>query len=1100
MKKSIQLLAVGVMIASSCSVSQAQIGYSNSTMGATLIYSNGFDGTAGVNIATTTPDISTNILGGTLNPTWLDVLGASDTNAFFANGYAGTLMQDSILLPFTPQANQVYTLTLSINYFGNPGSWIGAGFCQNYAHQTAGNGRFTDAPTGYDWGIMTESSGALSWWAGSKTGSAQPGGSFNPHTGLHTLTFILDTTPNQNAANKWSIASFLDGTQLGTNFTYAANPTLGAVGITETSQSTANEFQFTSFTLYAAQFLLVRPPATATVNQGANFTNTVIAGGTPPFSYQWYNNGVALANSGNVSGATTNALVITGVLPGNASSDYYVVVTNLYGAVTSGPASLTVLTSPTFTSAYPVNYTNVMTLFGATNIGGTNYPGSSVAFSVSAAGAAPIGYRWLTNGVIAGGATSATFSYTNCQLNSATNFACVASNSLGQTTNTWGAQYISSPTAPYPTRVMADGPVAYWRLNETNSDPAQYNNGQVCDDYIGGNNGIYTNTELAATYLGSTVGYDQVNDPADTGAIFGYDLSSQCDAYSILGPTVDFSGPTNAEFTVSVWANGGVYNGSAEAAPSGMVSKGYFNGEEFSLDNGAAGGDARFEVRNGVGTAINANSTRQLGGDNTWHHLVGVCDETNGVVNLYIDGTLAGQASITPGSGVILDPALPIMIGSRPTAAGTGGNNQFVGALNDVAMFNYAMTPAQVAALYGGPISPYFVQLPQTNILFTASGPLTIPAAAFGGASIGYYWTNLNTATVIASGSTNNYSTLNATLTLASVPGSWSGDQLELVVTNAAGSTNLFTYVFTAPLAQILSSGSAIIYSNSFALSAGGGWSINGTQPTAINAAFNTNATWICIFTNSANSSLGGTVYANGYMGTNAGNAVLPFTPQPGYIYTMAGTLSAASTMGDWVAMGFTSTDTQNGNNPGLARFTDTPPTGYTWMYVQNASSVFFAGPGTTTTVGSLSTLPLAPVTDTMQLVLNTSTYGTWTASSYANGTQVGTNAVFAAQPISYAGIGQNLNPGVTQWNYWTLSQQQVVSLVPTNIMVTQSNNNLYLSWPTDHLGWQLQVQTNALNTGIGTNWANVAASALTNQVVVPVIPANGAVFYRLLY
>jgi hypothetical protein len=741
-----------------------------------------------------------------------------------------------------------------------------------------------------------------------------------------------------------------------------------------------------------------------------------------------------------------------------------------------------------------------MTLFGATNIGGTNYPGSSVNFSVSTAGAAPITYSWLTNGVTVGGVTGSTFSYTNCQLNSATNFACVASNSLGQTTNTWGAQYIPSPTAPYPTRVMALGPVAYWRLNETNSDPAQYNNGQVCDDYIGGNNGIYTNTELATTYLGSTVGYDQVNDPADTGAIFGYDLSSQCDAYSILGPTVDFSGPANAEFTVSVWANGGVYNGSAEAAPSGMVSKGYFNGEEFSLDNGAAGGDARFEVRNGVGTAINANSTHQLGGDNTWHHLVGVCDESNGVVSLYFDGALAGQASITPGSGVMLDSALPIMIGSRPTAAGTGGNNQFVGALNDVALFNYAMSPAQVAAFYGGPIAPYFVQVPPTNYLYTANGPLTIPAAAFGQAPIGYYWTNLNTSAVIASGSTNIAVTLNATLNLSNVPGSWNGDQLELVVTNASGSTNLFTAVFVAIPAQILSSNSPIIYSNSFALSAGGEWTVNGTQPTAINAAFNTNATWVCVYTNAVNSSLGGTVYANGTLGTNAGNALLPFTPQRGYIYTMNGTLTSASTMGDWIAMGFTSTDTQNGNNPGLARFTDTPPTGVTWMYVQNAQSVFFVGPGTTTTVGSITSLPLAPVTDTMQLVLNTSTYGTWTASAYANGTQVGTNAVFAAQTINYAGIGHNLNPGVPQWNSWSLSQQQVVSLTPTNIMVTQSNNSLYLSWPTDHLGWQLQVQTNTLSTGLGNNWVNVTGSALTNQVVIPVNPVNGAVYYRLLY
>ncbi|HTB84226.1 MAG TPA: LamG-like jellyroll fold domain-containing protein [Candidatus Sulfotelmatobacter sp.] len=1101
MKKIIQLLAVSAVIALGCSISQAQIGYTNSTVGAVLVYSNGYDASWGTaNITNAIPiDYSPpfpGALGGSNNPAWLDVLGINDTNAFYGNGNSGTMISDSAILPFTPYTNLVYTLNLSINFSGNPGNSVGGGFCQNYVHQANGQGRFNDNVDGWDWAYLTQSSGAVSWWGGGKTSLGQPGGTFTPHSGTHTLTFILDTTTNQitangNNGNKWTIAAFIDGNQMGTNYTYASNPTIAGLGTSESALNSHNEFTWTSLTLYASHFLMVTPPVSATVNQGANFTNRVVAGGTPPFGYWWYSNGVAIVNGGNVSGANTNALVISSVLPGNAGSDYYVVVSNSFGMATSPPVSLTVLTNPVFTAAYPVTYTNPMILFGATNISGTNYPGSSPIFSVAASGASPISYQWLTNGVTVGGATNATFSYTNCQLNSATNFACVASNFIGQATNTWSAQYIPSPTAPYPSRVMGYGPVAYWRLNETNLDVNEYNNGEICDEYIGGNNGIYTNTELA----NSGVGYDQVNDPADTSAIFGYDPSPS-DAYSIVGPSVDFSAPTNAEFTVSVWANGGVDNGGSEASPSGMVSKGYFNGEEFSMDNGAAGGDARFEVRNAVGTAYNASSTRQLGGDNTWYHLVGVCDESNGVINLYINGALAGQASIPPGSGLENDSALPIMIGNRQTTA-NGVNNQFLGALNDVAIFNYALSPAQVAALYGGPITPYFTgQLPPTNVLYTANGPVTIPAFAFGGSSVGYYWTNLNTATLIASGSTNGNATLNATLTLASVSGSWNGDQLELVVTNAEGSTNLVTTVFAATPAQILSG--PIIYSNSFALSAGGGWSINGTQPTAINAAFNTNATWICLFTN--NAYFGGTVFANGYLGTNGGNAVLPFTPQPGYIYTMVGELTAQSTMGDWVAMGFTELDTQNGVNPGFARFTDNPPIGYTWMTVQNANGTFYVGAGTSTQAGALGTVTIPPVTDTMQLVLNTSTYGTWTASSFINGTQMGTNAVFAAQPINFAGIGQNLNPGVTQWNYWALTQQQVVSLVPTNIMVLQSNSSLYLSWPTDHLGWQLQVQTNSLSTGLGTNWINVAGSALTNQVVIPVNPANGAVFYRLLY
>jgi hypothetical protein len=70
-------------------------------------------------------------------------------------------------------------------------------------------------------------------------------------------------------------------------------------------------------------------------------------------------------------------------------------------------------------------------------------------------------------------------------------------------------------------------------------------------------------------------------------------------------------------------------------------------------------------------------------------------------------------------------------------------------------------------------------------------------------------------------------------------------------------------------------------------------------------------------------------------------------------------------------------------------------------------------------------------------------------------------------------------------------------NLTPTNILAGVTNGQLTLSWPLDHIGWVLQVQTNTL---IPTNWVNVAGSASTNQVTTPVIPTNGAVFYRMIY
>ncbi|HSY17395.1 MAG TPA: hypothetical protein VK815_03635 [Candidatus Acidoferrales bacterium] len=74
------------------------------------------------------------------------------------------------------------------------------------------------------------------------------------------------------------------------------------------------------------------------------------------------------------------------------------------------------------------------------------------------------------------------------------------------------------------------------------------------------------------------------------------------------------------------------------------------------------------------------------------------------------------------------------------------------------------------------------------------------------------------------------------------------------------------------------------------------------------------------------------------------------------------------------------------------------------------------------------------------------------------------------------------------------------VNTAPTNITTAVSGNLLTLSWPADHTGWRLQVQTNTLGAGLGTNWADVAGSTTVNSVNATINPANGTVFYRMVY
>ena len=70
--------------------------------------------------------------------------------------------------------------------------------------------------------------------------------------------------------------------------------------------------------------------------------------------------------------------------------------------------------------------------------------------------------------------------------------------------------------------------------------------------------------------------------------------------------------------------------------------------------------------------------------------------------------------------------------------------------------------------------------------------------------------------------------------------------------------------------------------------------------------------------------------------------------------------------------------------------------------------------------------------------------------------------------------------------------------LTPPIISIRVSGNTLTLSWPTDHLGWTLQTQTNSLAKGLGNNWVAVPGSGSATNATITINPANPAVFFRL--
>jgi hypothetical protein len=125
-------------------------------------------------------------------------------------------------------------------------------------------------------------------------------------------TWVQASLPSANWA---SVASSADGTRL-----VAADGSYGGI-YTGSSIPTPPT--------------IASPPASQTAYTSQTVTFTVVAGGTPPFSYQWLFNGATL------SGATNSVLVLTNVQLNQAGS-YAVQVSNAYGLTNSAAVLLTV--------------------------------------------------------------------------------------------------------------------------------------------------------------------------------------------------------------------------------------------------------------------------------------------------------------------------------------------------------------------------------------------------------------------------------------------------------------------------------------------------------------------------------------------------------------------------------------------------------------------------------------------------------------------------------------------------------------------------------------------------------------------------------------
>lgn len=192
------------------------------------------------------------------------------------------------------------------------------------------------------------------------------------------------------------------------------------------------------FTPGATSATITSQPVSQTNAAGNSATFSVGAIGTPPISYQWYFNGVA------ISGATGSSFTLNNLQAGDAGS-YFVSVNNGYGPATSSNAVLTVTPSAPVITTQPAGVTSLL--------------GGTITFSSGASGSSPVYFQWLFNGALISGATNTALTLTNLQYADGGGYSLQASNVIGAVTSSVA---MLSPYSVADLGATLDNPAFTW--------------------------------------------------------------------------------------------------------------------------------------------------------------------------------------------------------------------------------------------------------------------------------------------------------------------------------------------------------------------------------------------------------------------------------------------------------------------------------------------------------------------------------------------------------------------------------------------------------------------------------------------------------------
>jgi predicted outer membrane repeat protein len=223
---------------------------------------------------------------------------------------------------------------------------------------------------------------------------------------------------------------------------------------------------------------------------------------------------------------------------------------------------------------------------------------------------------------------------------------------------------------PAPTLGVA-GLIAYYPLDEGSGNTAADASGNELDGTVMGD------PLWVAGMIGGALQLDGVNDYVDCGNPSALDFGT-------------------GDFTVSAWINMTVTKRSTVYAKGGDNR----GGIRYILSIGEGNANKMTLITDDDATKIEAKGATIVN-DGAWHHVVGMRSGTDLLV--YVDGVRDGSATLPDGydlSGTSQADALIGAITDARDATGATLEKFFGGAIDDVRIYSYALSQAEIKALY----------------------------------------------------------------------------------------------------------------------------------------------------------------------------------------------------------------------------------------------------------------------------------------------------------------------------------------------------------------------------------------------------------------